>query len=328
MRLRAVLPVAALVLGACASFSSSSDDAAVTPGSEGGAPDGGGGGDGPGVDEDAATPEKTIVAKANVKGLAAGLQGVAWLDDGDKLFTLPKGETNPNSIYLGDHPSGSMAVSGGSAYVAQKQNVASCRLTGCSTEGLETPIGQPKAGGLMAIGGGSELYFTDSDISAPYRLAHCMLGACKTPTAVIAVSSAPKWLVAAGANRFVYAITAGSGLDFYIGNTRVGAAPTVTGVALDAKYLYWTDDGAIHRVDDQGAGEAVLQQGLRGAREVTLDGDRLVWIETGSGLVRRCDAPDCKNITEIGSVPQPTHVAAGDGIFVSSGDGNLYRFSR
>ncbi|MBX3190481.1 MAG: hypothetical protein KF819_26005 [Labilithrix sp.] len=305
----------------CSSF----DEGERAP--DGGAPDGGALDAPTPISESGIAPDggdAVLVSEVGgtLGGFGAGAGGVAW-SVGDVVKSASAAQATLGAYTSSNTLSGFLTVSGGDVFFTRAEAIVRCQLGGeCGPAGgLAFGLDEPGAIALSRSDG--QLYVAER--SGRKRLLRCAPANCANATAIAVLADAPIFLAPAGARIFLgYASGVVEATTY--APSDAGAAPIATvdalaGLVADGDSAYWIEAGAnriVHRRVASGE-EAPIPFAVISARDLTLAGDDLYWLETSTGTVRRCRRPACATAADVVRLPGATRLAVGDRVYLSDG---------
>jgi hypothetical protein len=106
----------------------------------------------------------------------------------------------------------------------------------------------------------------------------------------------------------------------------IGMIPGITGLALLAATVYWSD-GATIRSQAARNPQRLLASGLTGARDLGVDAENLYWLDDrDGGALMSCKRSDCSVARKLADAPGGENLAVGSKLvfFGSKTDDALY----
>jgi hypothetical protein len=269
------------------------------------------------------------VAAAKPLAIAASTNAMVWLENAIVYQLVPEKApialmTPPNGA------TGHLAIDDVTVLMTEATGVRRCPTTGgCDALDPSVPIYQLSDAGPIAAGGG-EMFVGER--SGARRLVRCGLGMnCGTSPDVVAYLPEAPGKLALTTSSVVVALG-----DFtiraYLRAGRLdGGVPPPTplatvvdlrGLASSGAFVYWADGvgGTIGgcNADDCENTKTPLASGRAFPRALAVSTNKLYWAETNADAVLRCTLPACSDVTVIAKVTQPTDLAVGDRVYVTS----------
>lgn len=212
-----------------------------------------------------------------------------------------------------------MLVRDGVFYLAARETVTSCALTGAACQPTTTGVAENLIGPIVIQN--TDLWFVNSNTGV-WR---CPLPYCANPQPMIALGGNAKAAVATtGALIYGVELAAQSGaIVKYVGvdaSTIASDVQVLTGLATDGTNVYWSDAGkaAVRTAPVAGGDTRDLATGLAGPGQLAVDTGRLYWTEIDANRVMRCTLPDCKDAQKLADVKKPSFLGVGDRVYVAS----------
>ena len=251
--------------------------------------------------------------------------GLYWTNQhGNNLARIKPGGGGPEVLTSATTP-GAIAVVNGVVAWAAEDGVHSCTADTCgTTDAILHPSAAPGTVQGVAFDGQTVAWSDRVGVNAGQVLS-CPIGACTSPTVLINGQIAPLGVALHGGS--VFWIDQGNGnqngnVAFGIKTggsfTQVSAVLNLpTGLAVDATYVYWTEQLAAGRIlrcpyaagycpspIDAAAAAGPLGRPL----DITLGGGRMYWSNADTGSILSCPTPGC------GSAPPRVHATGRQGL--------------
>lgn len=324
----------------CSSFEAASEadasalDATVVPAD--GAPDDGAAADGTDATDatDARPAEALLVAQIDGGALggvfAAGPGGPVWSVDRTLWSLTPLGVptltyTSPDAI------TPHVVVSLADLFASRPESNAlvRCPLGAACTSPV--PTTGLEGSGPLALHAGN-LFI--AELAGARNLLMCPATACVNPVPLFSPLSMPVGIVsiAAAASHVIALGNTGVITSYPQGAAGVDlkAAGTVAGIATDGVNAYWIDAAVTPAKlvrNPLGAPNSPVTStfSVPTARDLVRDGDRLYWLESASGTVRRCKLPDFTEPQVVWTRASASRMALGDRIYLAEDStGSIY----